>query len=141
MRRILAAVEQGDALADALKREKEFFPPLLLALAGVGEETGQLPEVFGELEKYYLLQQRLKRQFRSQSMLPVIQFILAVFIIAGMLFVIGLINASKPGQSPVFGIRGPGPAWDFPALGCGHPGPAVPRLSGPYPLPEAEGRC
>jgi type II secretory pathway component PulF len=111
-RRILGGVEQGDSLATCLERDKEHFPPLLVALAGVGEETGQLPEVFGELEKYYLLQLRLRRQFRSQSMLPVIQFVLAVLIIAGMLFVIGLINQSRPGP-PTFGIRGPGAAGIF----------------------------
>jgi type II secretory pathway component PulF len=110
-RRILAYLEQGESVAESLQREKNHFPPLLVALAGVGEQTGQLPEIFGEMEKYYLLQQRLRRQFRSQSMLPIIQFVLAVFIIAGMLFVIGLINQSR--NTSTFGIRGPGAAGTF----------------------------
>src|SRR5437879_2035853 len=56
--RIAQSLEVGDNLATALRSEKAAFPPLFLSLASVGEETGNLPEIFGELEKYYLLQQR-----------------------------------------------------------------------------------
>jgi type II secretory pathway component PulF len=109
--RMGASLQQGKSLTAALKRERQFFPPLFVALAGVAEETGQLPEVFGELEKYYLLQHRLRRQFRAQSLLPIIQFFLAIFIIAGMIFVIGLVNQTR--GTTTFGIQGPGTALRF----------------------------
>jgi len=108
---VLAGLEDGDDLASSLARRREAFPPLLLALVGVAEETGQLPEVFGELEKYYLLQQRLRRQFRAQSMLPIIQGVLAVLVIAGMLFVIGMINQTR--HTDIFGVKGPSAAGIF----------------------------
>jgi type IV pilus assembly protein PilC len=91
--RILAVIDEGDSLETALKREKAAFPPLFLALARVGEETGTLPEMFGELEKYFLLQQRLKRQFVSAARLPVLQLLMAIFVIAGMQFFLGVVNA------------------------------------------------
>src|SRR5438067_171830 len=59
--RICQDIDQGESLAAALKRERDYFPPLFVTLAIVGEESGSLPEVLTDLEKYYLLQQRLWR--------------------------------------------------------------------------------
>jgi type II secretory pathway component PulF len=98
--RIRHALEQGESLEAALKEERHRFPPLFLALASVGEESGQLPEIFGELEKYYLLQQKLRRQVISQSMLPVIQICFAFCIIALLIFVLGIIGQSPGGGKP-----------------------------------------
>src|SRR5262245_57862107 len=83
---ILRRFDEGDDLADALEAHREAFPPLFLSLATVGESTGQLPEIFHELEKYYTLQQKLRRQFRAQIMWPVFQFFAGVFVIAGMIW-------------------------------------------------------
>src|SRR5579864_4807391 len=63
--RLLAAVEQGGSLSDALDREADMLPPLFLAMARLGEETGHLPEVLGELEQYYQMQLMLRRQLRT----------------------------------------------------------------------------
>jgi type II secretory pathway component PulF len=112
--RVHKVLERGDSLEAALEPEHDKFPPLFLALASVGEETGHLPEIFGELEKYYRLQQRLRGQFRARSIMPVIQFFLAVFIIAGLFFVLGWISASRGGEAPAFlGARGANGGWLF----------------------------
>src|SRR5947208_11560364 len=58
--RISEDLEQGDSLEAALKRERAAFPHIFVALATVGEQTGSMPDVFAELEKYFLLQQRLR---------------------------------------------------------------------------------
>jgi type IV pilus assembly protein PilC len=107
--RIAAALEKGDSLEDTLKREKDVFPPLFVSLAIVAEETGSLAEVFGELENYYRMRQKLRRQFRSQSLLPIIQFVLALFIIAFAIFVLGMLAASRntqPADITGLGLRG-----------------------------------
>jgi type IV pilus assembly protein PilC len=112
--RITQVLERGGALEKALDRERGVFPPLFMDLAAVAEQTGNLPEVFGELEKYYVLQQRLRRQFWAGAALPLIQFFAAVFVIAGMLLLLGIIAE----------IRGNGPGdkpWD--PLGLGLLGP------------------
>jgi type IV pilus assembly protein PilC len=112
--RITHVLERGGALEKALDREKAAFPPLFLDLAAVAEQTGNLPEVFGELEKYYVMQQRLRRQFWAGAAWPLIQFFMAVFVIAGMLLLLGIIAE----------IRGPGidgKPWD--PLGLGLLGP------------------
>src|SRR5713101_6382127 len=68
--RIRQVIERGDDLETALNQEAKHFPPLFLALASVGERSGNLPEVFTALEKYYVLQQRMWRQFISLSIWP-----------------------------------------------------------------------
>jgi type II secretory pathway component PulF len=89
---------------------------LFLDLAVVGEETGNLPEIFGELEEYYRMQQKLAREFRSKITPTVVQFFVAVFVVAAMLFVLGAIASSRGSQAgdPLgWGLRGKGGAILF----------------------------
>src|SRR5947209_1668724 len=53
----------GDNLETALKPEGGVFPHLFVSLVVVGEASGMLVEVFGELEKFYIRQQTLRREF------------------------------------------------------------------------------
>jgi type IV pilus assembly protein PilC len=50
-----------------------------------------LPEVFGELERYFVRQQSLRRQFIASTAWPIIQFVMAVFVVAGLILILGLI--------------------------------------------------
>ena len=103
--RIAAQLERGSDLESALEPERASFPPLFVALAGVGEQSGQLPEVFAELEKYFRLQQKLWRQFASQIMWPLFQFFAAIFVIAGLLWILGLIAESNRTEAmDLFGV-------------------------------------
>jgi type II secretory pathway component PulF len=120
-RRVLAHVEQGESLEDALAHEKALLPPLFLSLATVGEQTGNLPEIFRELEQYFILQQRLRRQFWSQSFWPIFQFFTAIFVIAGMIYLIGILtpSGSKPFDPLGFGLTGTTGAGIFLAIALG----------------------
>ena len=95
--RIRQVIERGDDLETALNQEAKHFPPLFLALASVGERSGNLPEVFAALEKYYVMQQRMWRQFISLSIWPAFQFVAAIFTIAGMILIIGVLNPAQRG--------------------------------------------
>ena len=118
--RIQTSLESGDSLEVALEREKSAFPPLFLAMATVGEQTGQLPEVFTELEKYYILQQKLRRQLISKSMGPLIQLSLAFFVIALMIFVLGMIGQANNAKGPgILGYSGGAGAIVFLLLSFG----------------------
>jgi type IV pilus assembly protein PilC len=90
-RRLDEAVARGENLSDSLDHEAALFPPLFLALVRVGEETGNLPEIQLELQ--------LRRQFRSRTFPTIMQFVFALFIVAGLLYVLGLVamsQSSKP---------------------------------------------
>ncbi len=106
--RIAEKLKNGSSLIDALDGEQHAFPPLFLSMCRVGESTGHLPEIFGELEKYCQLELQLRRQFRSQTFLPIIQFIAAVFILAGVIYVLGLIASLRggPPMLSIFGLTG-----------------------------------
>jgi type IV pilus assembly protein PilC len=108
--RISEGVESGEALEDMLRKETAVFPPLFVALATVGEQTGMLPEVFRELEKYYQLQDRLRKQFLSQIAWPAFQLIAAIFVIAGLIWILGLLGGAF---DPIGLGTGTGPALGF----------------------------
>jgi type II secretory pathway component PulF len=103
--RISDALRQGSRLSDALDQEKDAFPVLFLSLVKLGETTGHLAEIFGELERYYQLELQLRRQFRSQTFLPIVQFVFAVAIVAGVILILGIINPQKP-LLTIFGLGG-----------------------------------
>jgi type II secretory pathway component PulF len=112
--RISDDLEGGDSLEAALKRERRWFPPLFLSMAEVGERTGNLPDVFGEMEKFFILQQRLRRMFYAQIAWPIIQFLVAPFVIAGMIFVLAILSPGDKPFDPIgFGYTGVGGAMKF----------------------------
>ncbi|HZU36128.1 MAG TPA: type II secretion system F family protein [Gemmataceae bacterium] len=116
--RISEELQKGESLTDALRGEKAYFPPLFLQLTAVGEETGNLPEVLGELENYYLLQQRLWRLFISLITWPVVEFIASVLIIAGLLLILGIVADFTNNKAPIDPIGlGLGPAGAMRWLG------------------------
>jgi type IV pilus assembly protein PilC len=100
--RIGQSLEQGNDLEKALKPEKSAFPPLFVALAGVGEQSGNLPEVFGELEKYFLMQQKLWRQFLSMIAWPVLQLNMAILVVTGLIWAMGFVaSLAGPDTKPL----------------------------------------
>jgi type IV pilus assembly protein PilC len=105
-RRVLEAIERGEDLSQALEHEAG-IPPLLRAMVKVGEQTGHVPEIFGALERHYQLELKLRRQFWKHSFLPIAQFFLALLLIAGLIYILGVIGQSR-GTEPlrIFGLSG-----------------------------------
>jgi type IV pilus assembly protein PilC len=111
--RLAAAVEAGVSLGDALDREQDVVPPLFLAMVKLGDETGHLPEIVGELEEYYQLELKLRRRIRTRSFLPIAQFVLAVLVIAGLIFVLGVLAGGGRPLLSFFGLSGAAGALAF----------------------------
>jgi type II secretory pathway component PulF len=103
--RVGDALQEGSSLSDALVLEPGAFPVLFLSMVKLGEESGHLAEIFGELERYYEVEWQLRRRFRSQSFFPIVQFLFAVAIFAGLLIFLGTLNPAKP-LLTFFGIGG-----------------------------------
>jgi type IV pilus assembly protein PilC len=101
----------GDSFAEVLADQTHLFPPIYRTLANVAEETGKLPEALRELEKYFQLQQKLWRDFISQITWPVVQYVLAVLVIAGLMYILGEILPTNPIN--VLGMKGAGAALAF----------------------------
>jgi len=112
--RVHKELDRGSSLEDALDRERQVLPPLFLTMASVGEATGHLPEIFGELETYFRFQQQLRRQIQARIIGPVLQFLLAVLVIAGLFMVLGWISAARGTEPPRFlGVPGAAGGWLF----------------------------
>jgi type IV pilus assembly protein PilC len=117
-RRITAELKSGWGLHEALEKQQGVFPPLFLALTAVGEESGTLPEVLGELEKYYLLRDKLQREFFQEIAWPVFQLLAAIFVVAGLIYVTDMF-AQRQDRSPQaadplgMGLVGPSGAIRF----------------------------
>jgi type IV pilus assembly protein PilC len=89
-------LKSGWSLQDAIGKQSKVFPPIFLALVTVGEESGNLPEVLTELEKYYRVQQKLRREFMDQITWPVIQMVMAVLVIAGLIWALTFVKSLNP---------------------------------------------
>lgn len=111
-RRLSDRMAEGDSLLDALEDERQYFPPLYFAIGSVAEETGTLPEALRELEQFFVLQNTLWKKFISQITWPVIQFVLATLVVAGLIYLLGIIGNGTHGLS-VFGLQGSDGAAKF----------------------------
>ena len=90
-RQVAQRIKQGDDLATALRSCSYEFPPLFVAMTDVATHTGHLPEILKQLEDYFRFQLRLRRELLSQIFWPVFQLVAAILIIAGLIFVLGMI--------------------------------------------------
>jgi type II secretory pathway component PulF len=109
--KVAAELKSGWNLRESLDRQPNVFPPLVVALTTVGEESGTLPEVMAEMEKYYVLQQRLQQDFWSQIRWPLLQLLVATLVIAMLILVLGSVKvADASGLKPLdplgFGLVG-----------------------------------
>ena len=112
----------GWSLHEAFQKQSHVLPPLFLALVAVGEESGNLPEVLTELENYYLVQQKLRRDLLEQLTWPVVQLVAAVLIITGLIYLLGIIARSRGGEpiDPLgLGLVGPRGALIFFSVAVG----------------------
>jgi type II secretory pathway component PulF len=103
------AVAHGETLADALASTGHVFPQLFLEMVRVGEQTGTLAKVFYRLEAHYRRQVRAERIFLSAIAWPVIELVFAIFVVGGLIWVLGIVaqrNNGKPIDVLGFGLIG-----------------------------------
>lgn len=110
-------LSKGESLADAFEPHRNRFPPLFLELTAVGEQTGRLEDTFQQLEEYYQAQLSMQREFRSQITYPVIMFFAAIFVVAFLIFILGMLGSK---MDPLgFGLVGTAGALTFLAIAFG----------------------
>jgi type IV pilus assembly protein PilC len=107
-RRITRDLKSGWSLREAIEKQQAAFPPLFVALVAVGEEAGTLPEVLGELEKYYVLRQKMRRDFLQEIAWPVFQLLAAIAVIAGLIYISDIVRTrtGEPFDPLGFGLVG-----------------------------------
>jgi len=92
--RITERLKDGDSLEEALRDESRAFPNLFISMVSVGEQSGNLPEIFRALEEYYREQLTLRRDFIARSIWPVVQFVGAIVVITLLILIRGMLSAN-----------------------------------------------
>ena len=89
---VLADVKRGRDVTAALAARGRAFPRLTLDLVKVAEQTGTLPETLRALADHYENLVRLRKNFLSQIAYPMFQLGLAVLIIGGVIWLLGVLG-------------------------------------------------
>ena len=100
IRDVTQDIRKGDDLTTSFRHHQHRFPALVLDLVRVGEDTGSLPEVCSSLADYYEASVKRMREFRAQVAWPLIQLFAAILIIGLLIYILGIIGQSTPGQAP-----------------------------------------
>jgi len=102
IRQISDDVRKGSDLAAAFRDQSPYYPDLVVEMIEVAERTGALPEVLTGLADHYENLIRLRKTFLGAIAWPVLQLIAAVFIVAGLIFILGIIAESQGSGKPEF---------------------------------------
>lgn len=104
--RIAEKLAEGDSFRNALKEERDRFPPLFVTLSAVAEETGKLPEVLRDVEEYFELQVQLWKKFLGMIAWPAFQFFVAILVMSLLIWILGMIAGPGKPAITVFGLYG-----------------------------------
>lgn len=103
-------IRDGHSLAEAMRLQGDFFPPLLLKMIEAGEHSGQIDRTLRFMSEYYLDLKKTRQDFISQIMIPVIQLFVAIMIFCALIFINGFFKAGsftdKPFDLTGVGLRG-----------------------------------
>lgn len=110
LRQVSDAIQGGSDISQALKEHGNFFPTLFVEMVTMAEESGSLPEVLKHLAEHYEANMRMKKELIGQLIWPVFQLVAAIFVIAILIMILGLIGESTGNDDMsflVFGLAGP----------------------------------
>ncbi len=107
--RVSEAISAGDTIANGMASCGDYFPPLALTLVDVGERTGRLEDVLEGVAEHYEHILALRKTFLMGIAWPAIQLGLAILIIGGLIWILGIIPTGPGGEAPDilgFGLTG-----------------------------------
>ncbi len=107
LREVSDAIQEGSDISQALKEHGNFFPTLFVEMVTMAEESGSLPEVLKHLAEHYEANIRMKKDLVGSLVWPVFQLVAAIFVIAILILVLGLIGGDNDMSNIVFGLKGP----------------------------------
>jgi type IV pilus assembly protein PilC len=96
---IVDDIRRGKQVAEAMRSQGTAFPDLMIDLIDVGEQTGSLPEVLLALAEHYDNLVRLRRTFLGAIAWPAFQLFAAIFIVAGLILILGWLGGAATGES------------------------------------------
>ena len=108
--KVETAINHGASLTESLAKTGKLFPPLFIEMVGVGERTGQTAEVLKNLADHYQMRVKQTRAFLGLLAWPLLQLMLAVFVIGLLIWILGALGANNLDGTPIdvlgFGVVG-----------------------------------
>ena len=95
---ISGAVAAGYGVAEAIDSTGEYFPSMFREMVHVGEESGQLTEIFRHLAEHYDHQLKLRRMFLASIAWPLIQLSAAIFVVGLLIWIMGMMPKGLDGE-------------------------------------------
>lgn len=80
-RSIIYDLSMGENFSDALAKQGDSFPRLLINMVKASELTGQLPEALDDMEIYYTEADKTKKQMISAITYPAIVFVVSIVVV------------------------------------------------------------
>ena len=103
MQDIATQIRSGTDITSACRSHDGLWPDLFVNMVDVAERTGSLPEVLLSLSEHYENNLRLQKDFRSQMIMPLVQLVAAILIVAFLIWLLGEMNigdlSGKPGDA------------------------------------------
>src|SRR5262245_24951590 len=91
-------VASGNTVAEGMQASNGYFPPMVVQMVAVGEQTGKLDEVFQRLAEHYERLSSMQRTFWIGIAWPLFELCFAVLVIGGVIFITGVIASARGGE-------------------------------------------
>jgi type IV pilus assembly protein PilC len=106
-RTIIYDLSMGDPFSEALAKQGDSFPRLLVNMVRASEMTGQLPEVLDDMSEYFTEMDKTRKQMITAMMYPIVILTIAVVVVVFILiFVIpqfvGIYESMDSAKIPAF---------------------------------------
>ncbi len=82
------AIQKGHALSDAFRQHRQYFDELYCNLIAIGEQTGNLAEIFQQIAQYQEKILRLKNKLKKALMYPVVVLCIALLVFVALLLLV-----------------------------------------------------
>jgi type IV pilus assembly protein PilC len=103
-------IREGHTLAEAMRLQGDYFPPLLVKMIDAGEHSGQVDRTLRYMSDYYSDLKKTRQDFLSQITMPVVQLLLALAIVSALIFINGFFKSGDINEKPIdltgVGLRG-----------------------------------
>jgi len=95
---VVAKLNSGAALPQALASTGDYFPPLFRQMVEVGDVSGQLDVTYKRLAQHYDRTLAAKKAFMGQLAWPMFQFGIAVLVVGLLIWIMGMLPTAPGGE-------------------------------------------
>lgn len=110
MAKVGQGVAKGNQLAESMMQaDPKYFPPLLISMVHLGEQTGRLERTLLQMSEHYQHAVATRRTFLQSISWPTIQLIIAIMAIGFLIWLLGILRPATGGEmfdTLGWGLRG-----------------------------------